>query len=147
METFIPTRPIPSLPGTRILTLKAQSGLQVVEELSQGLPTSSVEQLAAHLGVSVTQLLELADLKSSTYFERKKRQQPLSFEDSGRVYRLAKVVEAAEDYFGDKEQVYGWLSRPKVALGGKTPLMFARTAEGADYVLKVLGRMTHGVIS
>ena len=71
----------------------------------------------------------------------------MSPEDSGRVYRLAKVVEATEDYFEDKNQVYGWLTRPKVALGGKTPLAFARTAEGADYVVKLLGRMAHGVIS
>ena len=147
MEAFVPIRPSPSLPGTRILSLEVKSGLQVVEELSRGLSTDSVEQLAAHLSVPVTQALELANLKSSTFFERKRKRQPLSPEASERVYRLAKVVEAAEDYFEDQGQVYSWLARPKVALGGATPLSFARTAEGADYVVNLLGRMAHGVIS
>lgn len=147
METFVPTRTPPPLPGTRILALEAQSGLQVVEELSRGLSVESLEQLATHLGVSVAQALELADLKSSTFFDRKRQRQPLSPEASERVYRLAKVVEAAEDYFEGKGHVRDWLTRPKVALGGKTPFEFARTAEGADYVVKLLGRLAHGVIS
>ena len=102
METFIPTRTLPSLPGTRILALEAQSGLEVIEQLSQGLGANSVEQLAAHLEMPVTQILELAGIKSSTFFERKKKRQPLSAEVSGRVYRLAKVIETAEDYFEDE---------------------------------------------
>lgn len=147
METFTPTRtPLPPS-GTRVLQLEAQSGLQVAQSLSRGLPTSSVERLADHLGVSVAQVLELADLKNSTFFERKRKQQRLNPAASERVYRLAKVFEAAEDYFQDKAQVYTWLAQPKVALGGETPFAFARTAEGADYVVKLLGRMAHGVIS
>ena len=147
METFIPTRTPPPLPGTRILALEAQSSLQVVEQLSRGLAADRVEQLATYLGMSMTQMLELAGIKSSTFFERKKQQQTLSAEASGRIYRLAKVVEAAEDYFEDADAARRWLTYPKVALGGKTPFEFARTAEGAEYVVKLLGRMAHGVIS
>ena len=147
METFVPTRTPPPLPGTRILTLEAQSGLQVVEQLNRGLSAESLEQLAAHLDMSVAQMLELAGIKSSTFFERKKRRQPLSPDASGRIYRLAKVVEASEDYFEDADAAKRWLTHPKVALGGVTPLAFARTSEGADYVVKLLGRMAYGVIS
>ena len=106
MEAFVPNRTPPPL-GTRILSLEAQSDLQVVERLSQGLPTSSIEQLAAHLGWPVAQLLELTSVKSSTFFERKKRRQPLTTEASSQVYRLAKVVEAAETYFEDGERAAG----------------------------------------
>ena len=154
MERFVPTRTPPPLPGARILSLEAQSGLQVVEELSRGLPVESLEQLATHLptGVSVTRALELADLKSSTFFERKRQRQPLSPEASERVYRLAKVVEAAEDYFEGKGQnVRDWLARPRksrsAARRPEKKLEFARTAEGADYVVKLLGRLAHGIIS
>ena len=147
METFIPTRTPPPLPGTRILTLEAQSGLQVIEQVNRGLSAESLERLAAHLDISVAHMLELADLKSSTFFERKRQRQPLSPDASGRIYRLARVVEAAEDYFEDTETARRWLAHPKVALGGATPLAFAHTAEGADYVVRLLGRMAHGVIS
>ena len=147
MEAFVPTRTPAPLAGTQILALDAQSGLQVVEQLSRGLLTDSVEQLAAHLGLPVTQVLELADIKSSTFHNRKKTRQPLTPEASERVYRLAKVVEAAEAYFEDAAQAHRWLMHGKVALGGAVPLTFARSAEGAEYVVNLLGRMAHGVIS
>ena len=93
-------------------------------------------------------MLELLDLKSSTFFDVKKRRGRLNPEASGRVYRLAKVVEAADDFFEDRDAARRWLSQPKVALGGKVPLSFARSAEGGrDYVVKLLGRMAHGVVS
>lgn len=147
MEAFVPTRVPTPLPGTRILDLEANSSLQLVESISRGLPTRSLEHLADHLGMSLTQMLELTNIKSSTFHDRKKQRRPLNAEASGRIYRLAKIVEAAEAYFEDDEWARRWLTQAKVALGGKTPLTFARTAEGADYVVKLLGRMAHGVIS
>lgn len=146
-QPFIPTRTPEPLPGMRVLKLDAKSDLQVVERLNRGLSASSVERLAHYLDVPVTRMLGLTDIKSSTFHDRKKRGRRLSPEESGRVYRLAKVIEAAESYFEDRAAAQRWLSHPKVALGGTSPLEFARTAEGADYVLKLLGRMAHGVIS
>ncbi|CAN5814471.1 hypothetical protein BH24DEI2_BH24DEI2_07680 [soil metagenome] len=147
MEAFVPTRSPDPLPGTRLLALEADSTFEMVEQLEQGLSPNSVERLARHLDVPLTQMLELADLKSSTFFETKKRRGRLNPEASGRVYRLAKVVEAADDFFEDQAAARRWLSQPKVALDGKVPLSFARSAEGADYVVKMLGRMAHGVVS
>lgn len=89
----------------------------------------------------------MTDIKSSTYHGRSKRSEPLSPDESERVYRLAKITEAAEGYFEDPEAARRWLGHPKVALGGKSPLEFARTAEGAEYVVDLLGRMAHGVVS
>jgi putative toxin-antitoxin system antitoxin component (TIGR02293 family) len=147
MEAFIPTRTPPPVLGTRILSMDAQNGLEVVDRLRHGLPAASVERVAKHLDLSTTQMLELADITSSTYFERKKRRQPLAPEASERVYRIAKAVEAAEAYFDDAARARRWLARAKVALGGRSPLEVAGTAEGAEYVVALLGRMAHGVIS
>ena len=147
MEAFIPNQTPDPLPGTRILSLNANSKLQVIERLEQGLMPEAAETLAQHLGLSLNALLELLELNSSTFFKAKKMGTRLNSEASGRVYRLAKVVEAAENYFEDKETAKHWLERPKVALGSKIPLQFARTAEGADYIVNLLGRMAHGVIS
>ena len=147
MEAFVPTRTPDPLPGTRLLSLKAGSIFEIVEQLEQGLSPSSVERLARHLDVPLTRMLELADLKSSTFFDLKKRRGRLNPEASGRVYRLAKVIEAADAFFENQDAAQRWLSQPKVALGGHVPLSFARSAEGADYVVKLLGRMAHGVIS
>ncbi len=144
---FTPTHKSNPLPGLRILGLEARSEVQLVEALDGGLDPESAERLAQHLNLSLTRLLELAGIKSSTYHDRKKRGRPLSSEESERIYRLAKLAEAAEGYFEDEAAARRWLEHPKVALGGKSPLAFGRTAEGAAYVLALLGRMAHGVIS
>ena len=144
---FVPTRAPEPLPGMRILDLNVDSELQIIERLESGLPTDAVKRLARHLGVSMKEVLDLTDIKSSTFHGRGKRGEPLAPDESERVYRLAKVTEAAEAYFEDDASARRWLSHPKVALGGKTPLAFTRTAEGAEYVVNLLGRMAHGVVS
>lgn len=69
-------------------------------------------------------------------------------EHSSRLYRIAKVTEAAEAYFdGNEDAAKRWLTSPKVGLGGETPLAFASTPEGSDYVVELLERMEHGVVS
>lgn len=65
-----------------------------------------------------------------------------------RISKTARVVAAAEAYFdGDRDAAQRWLTYPKAALGGVSPLEFARTPHGSDYVIKLLNRMGHGVIS
>lgn len=64
------------------------------------------------------------------------------------VYQIARAVEAAEAYFdGDIDAAERWLTHPKIALGGASPLEFARTPQGSDYVITLLNRMAHGIIS
>lgn len=144
---FTPTHKPNALPGLRVLGLEARSEVHLIEVLAAGLKPERAERLAQHLNLSLTELLALAGIKSSTYHDRKKRGRPLSSEESERIYRLAKLAEAAEAYFEDKVAARRWLEHPKVALGGKSPMAFGRTAEGAAYVLALLGRMAHGVIS
>ena len=144
---FIPTHEPNVLPGLRTLGIEARNEVQLVEVLAGGLPPETAERLARHLGLSLTGLLELTGVKSSTYHDRKRRGKPLSPEESERLYRLAKLAEASEDYFNDQAAARRWLTHPKVALGGRSPLVFGRTAEGAAYVLALLGRMAHGIIS
>ena len=93
-------------------------------------------------------MLGYIDLPVSTYHARKRLQQPLTPDESSRVYRFAKVTAAAEDFFeGDKLRARRWLENPKSALGGATPYDFSRTPEGSDYVVKLLVRMEYGVVS
>ena len=145
--TFTPTHEPNVLPGLRTLGIEAGNEVQLVEVLAGGLPPETAERLARHLGMSLTGLLELTGIKSSTYHDRKRRGRPLTAEESERLYRLAKLAEAADGYFGEQAAARRWLTHPKVALGGRSPLAFGHTAEGAAYVLALLGRMAHGVVS
>ena len=145
---FVPSREPEPLPGTRILDLDVDSEFRMVERLERGLDTEAVKRLARHLDVSLKEVLDLTDIKSSTFHGRSQRGEPLAPEESERVYRLAKITEAAEAYFDDDSAAARrWLAGTKVGLGGKSPIEFARTAEGADYVVNLLGRLAHGVVS
>ncbi|MDZ7801900.1 MAG: antitoxin Xre/MbcA/ParS toxin-binding domain-containing protein [Trueperaceae bacterium] len=146
--TFVPTHRPDPLPGARLLGLEGKDEFEVAERIHGGLPTDSVTRLAEALGLAEGRILEVLDLTASTHHDRKRRGRPLSPEASSRVYRVAKTVDAARDFFeGDEDAGRRWLLGPKLALGGATPLAFARTPEGSDYVIKLLGRMEHGIVS
>lgn len=145
---FVPTRSLEPAPGMRILGLDLHDEFQVAQRIHTGFPPSAIGRLADALDLPDTRVLELADIPASTYHSRKRRRKPLSPEESSRVYRIAKAAAAAERFFeGDESAARRWLTTPKVALGGSAPLAFARTPEGSDYVIKLLGRMEHGVVS
>jgi putative toxin-antitoxin system antitoxin component (TIGR02293 family) len=145
---FVPTRTPEPIPGVRVLGLRLDNEFQVARRINAGFSASTIGRLARELDVPDKQVLIVANIPESTFHARKRERKPLSAEASGRVYRIAKATEAAEAYFeGDKTAARRWLTHPKVALGGVTPLEFARTPEGSDYVIKLLERMEHGVIS
>ncbi|MEX2536572.1 MAG: antitoxin Xre/MbcA/ParS toxin-binding domain-containing protein [Trueperaceae bacterium] len=147
-KRFVPTRRPQPVPGARILGLEIDDDFQVAKRISHGFSTTTVGRLAKELNVTDSRILKLTSIPESTYHSRKRNRRPLSMEESSRVYRIAKTAAAAEAYFeGNKAAARRWLTNPKAALGGETPLEFARTPEGSDYVVKLLERMEHGIIS
>lgn len=147
-KRFVPTRKPEPVPGARVLGLTIDNEFQIANSINAGLPTATIGRLARELDVSDKQILSATNIPESTFHAHKRDSKPLSADASSRVYRIAKATEAAEAYFeGNKSAARHWLTHPKVALGGATPLEFARTPEGSDYVIKLLGRLEHGVIS
>jgi putative toxin-antitoxin system antitoxin component (TIGR02293 family) len=147
-KPFVPSRQATPVSGARVLGLKLDSEFQVAEHIDTGFSSVTVGRLAREIGLSEKRVLSLIRVPESTYHERKRRRKALSPEASSRLYRIARATEVAEAYFeGDKTAARRWLGSPKVALGGKTPLEFAATPEVSDYVIKLLGRMEHGVVT
>lgn len=147
-KRFVPTRQPEPVPGARILGLKIDDEFQVARRISDGFSTATIGRLAKELDVPDNRVLMLTSIPESTYHSRKRNRRPLSAEESSRVYRIAKAAAAAEAYFeGNRSAARRWLTSPKAALDGKIPLEFARTPEGSDYVIKLLERMEHGIIS
>lgn len=145
---FVPTRSAPPVLGVRTLGLQAANEFEVAARIKAGLPSSAVHALARELDRPSKYVLEVTGIPESTFHNHQKARKPLSPDASSRVYQVARAVEAAEEYFdGDKDAAQRWLTHPKVALGGEVPLEFAATPQGSDYVVKLLSRMAHGVIS
>lgn len=96
----------------------------------------TVSELAPHVGIPLRTLA------------RRKSAGRLSMEESERVVRLAGLYEKAAELFGgDVAGARQWMSQPKKALGGETPLEYAGTEIGAREVENLIGRLEHGVFS
>lgn len=54
------------------------------------------------------------------------------------------VQRQAVQVFVNKEQADTWLTQPKTALGGSTPLEFAYTEAGYELVKAELEKLSHG---
>jgi len=53
----------------------------------------------------------------------------------------------AEQVFGNKSRADTWLTQPKIAFSGSTPLELAFTEEGYELVKAELERISHGYAS
>ncbi|MCY1703960.1 type II RES/Xre toxin-antitoxin system antitoxin [Deinococcus sp. SL84] len=144
-QTFTPTWTPPPFPGTSLLGLDASTLLELGDAVDQGFQSAALEGLARHLGMTLGQMLALLGISESTYHSRRRSGRPLSADDSAALYHLARVTEAAEQYFTDPAEAHRWLGAPRVTFGNRTPLQFALLPGGAEYVTAVLGRLEHGV--
>ena len=65
--------------------------------------------------------------------------------ESDRVVRYAELLYRAVGFLGDSDAAARWLEIPSAALDGETPLDHATTEFGARNVLRLIGRLEHGI--
>ncbi|MEF8824242.1 MAG: antitoxin Xre-like helix-turn-helix domain-containing protein [Desulfohalobiaceae bacterium] len=120
-----------------------QGHLQAVE---RGLPFGVFTRLQNELGLSKSELAELAQISTRTLNRRKERGF-FSPTESERLHRFEELLKAAERVLATRDDAREWLKTPLRALGGYTPLMFAKHETGAREVFDLLGRLEYGVFS
>lgn len=127
------------------LGLDADTVSELLEALEQGLPAESFERLKELLGVSQKALADYVGVSEATLHRRLKdgRFKP---RESERLYRYLEIYERANALFEDDAKARAWLAKPALALGGDTPLGFARSERGAREVLDGIERLEHGVL-
>ncbi len=127
------------------VTEKAGSTLsQVREALHRGVPRAAFERLRADLGISSEELADILGIPTRTLARRTERFKP---DESERLLRLGSVLRKAADVLEGPESVRRWMTQPKRALGGLTPLRCCDTDMGAREVEALLTRIEHGVFS
>ena len=148
MTVSVSTQPVynPQALLMQLLGLKKGNCLQVIEAVVEGLDVKAFERAATALGMTEKRLAELLRVKAST-LARRKRIGRLSSEESERLYRIAFLVERAVQVLGSLESAQRWLDTAKHALGGVSPLVFAKTEPGAREVEDLLGRIEYGIPS
>ena len=126
--------------------IKPQNATQLIARIKQGLPLKTFERLCKTLAASEKDLARVLKIPLSTLARRKKSGR-LSFEESERIFRIARLFDKAEDVFHDQVLARKWLREPAWALGDIPPLLYADTELGAKEVEELLGRIEHGVFT
>ena len=125
----------------------AKETTQLIQDVEEGLPFSSVELLAKLTRQTVFELGSVLSIPERT-LARRKIAGKLTPEESDRLVRVAFIFEKALALFEwDAAPAVQWLSSPKAALAGQTPLRYCRTELGAREVENLIGRLEHGVFS
>ena len=119
----------------------------LIRHIKNGLAFSALESLSSIVGLPLPELAAHVGIPLRT-LARRKSAGKLSMEESERVVRLVNLYEKAAELFnGNVVSARGWMSQPKKALGGDSPLDYAGTELGAREVENLIGRLQHGVFA
>ena len=115
------------------------------EEIRGGAPANILADLKRLLSISDLELVAVVGIPRQTML-RRLRQGRLTRHESDRAARLARVYNAALEFFDyNHDSAVRWLKHSNPALRGETPLEHSDTEIGAEEVLTVLHRLAHGI--
>jgi putative toxin-antitoxin system antitoxin component (TIGR02293 family) len=69
----------------------------------------------------------------------------LTPDQSDRLSRVLRIIDNADETFGDRAKAHTWLRRPNQLLDGEAPLDRLDTDFGIRQVEAILGRIAHGL--
>ena len=131
----------------RTLGLTAANPAELVQQLERGFSFKTLQAFESRSGLALPRLAGIVGIPERT-LARRRVSRRLTPEESERLLRISAVFEDAVNLFeGDVAAAVKWLTTPRKALGGRSPLAFARTEPGAREVENLIGRLEHGIFS
>ena len=135
------------LGGKRLMKNPIRSDFDLIITGAEGIPKSSVDELAGYLGVSRKSMAEdILDLSIKT-LERKAPTDKLDKRTSSHALEIAKLMQHAYEVFEDEEKIKRWINKENKALNGMKPIQLFDTLTGLNMVNDILGRIEEGVYS
>ena len=119
---------------------------ELIDAVTQGLPALLARELARKMDVTLEAMAGLLRLNPRT-FQRRRDEGMLSLNDSERLWELSRLFFRAVEVLESVAGAIHWFKNPLQALGGATPLEYARTSVGLRELENILGRIEHGVYS
>ena len=119
------------------------SFLLVRAAVNAGLDRAAFDTVKESYGVTAETLARVTHIPLRT-LSRRDRFKP---EESERILRVASVFQTAEEVLESAPAAQRWLTTPKRALAGLTPLDCCDTEVGAREVEQLLERLEYGVFS
>jgi putative toxin-antitoxin system antitoxin component (TIGR02293 family) len=115
--------------------------------VEEGVPVTDLVEFGRQTGFTVDELANLVQIPARTYARRIASKARLSLPEGERAVRVIRLYDRAKELFGTHANTREWLNAEIPALGGRTPLSFARTEQGAREVENLIGRIEHGLPS
>lgn len=120
---------------------------EMASRVEEGLPVRDLVEFGRHAGFTTDELARLIHIPARTYARRVAAKSRLKVPEGERAVRLMRLYDLAKKIFVTDENTRGWFHGKIRALGGKTPLEFARTEPGAREVENIIGRIEDGIFS
>ncbi len=134
------------LGGEPVLHALPRSILEWIALVRQGISASAVDAVVRVIGIGQSELSQALDIPERT-LARRKKEGVLTADESGKMVRLAQVIERAVDVFENEQVAMNWLKGSNPALDGSSPLSLLDTELGSVAVLNTLGRIEQGVFA
>jgi putative toxin-antitoxin system antitoxin component (TIGR02293 family) len=127
---------------TKLGIVPVRSDRDLERLVASHLPLSSLASLSSN-GISSEEIYEFI-VPRRTLSHRMAHAKPLTWEESDRVVRLARIVSQAEEVFGDNAKAARWLRKGKPRFDGHSPLEMLKTEAGSRLVEEMLLQLDYG---
>jgi len=134
------------LGGNSVLRALPESDLDWIALVREGIAVSCMAAVANAVGISSRELARVLDMAPPNW-ARRTRESVLSRSESGKMVRLAQVVERAVEVFEEQATALDWLKAVNDVFSVASPLYMLDTELGAGVVMKVLGRIEDGLFT
>jgi len=112
----------------------------------EGLPKQALIVFMQKSNLDENRLFSYLDVTKRTLANYKPNEK-LRLYISDRLLHLAELYAKGKDLFNSMEGFNEWLNRPSIDLGGEKPIDLIQTRKGIDDLLRVLGRIEHGILA
>lgn len=96
------------------------------------------------LGFSMDELYRLVAPRR-TLARRIAAGEPLTVSENDGALRVVRIMELAEQVFGEREKAQRWLRKPNRGMGGIVPVDLLQSESGAVLVEQALQQIDHGI--
>jgi len=132
------------LGGSKNVKAELSSEMDMVILSRQGLPKRTLGRIASLLGISMEGLSSLLHISHRT-LQRKADSDLLSVHISEQVISIANVINRGLEVFGSEEAFKLWIHSEIPSINFMKPVLLLDTSFGSSLVLRMMGRIEHGV--
>jgi len=121
---------------------KNATDTQIHDSIVHGFPASRLVELCEKGDVTPIERDQIIPLR--TLKTRLSKEQPLTVDESDRLFRAAHITAMAQTVFGDRNKARRWLSKPKERFNSQTPMALLSTLQGTRQVEEMLLQIAEG---